>query len=223
MFKEGLIHQITFNSKQSTFNAFSKAVSFNQFGTLHNQDPNKNSYDYLLLIDNDMIMMPKWDLKLKKSWESVQKRKLNDVIIIGQYPGGIKHTTEIPKGLGGMKAKIGKLGGSGLWSFRTDFFDKIGFLDLKQLVGKNKTHDQRYWAKIEKYTHGKPYIVALHDKLAIHCGKLGGSVCNVLTRDKSKQSVEKIKFKKQDRKIDGMSFDEFYNSVINDKQLMNDW
>ena len=65
LYKSGQITQVTFTTEQSTFNAFSKASTCNFFGQQHEQDPNKDKYDFLIMIDNDVILAPKWDVKLR--------------------------------------------------------------------------------------------------------------------------------------------------------------
>lgn len=223
IFKKKIITQITFTTSDSTFNAFSKASTCNFFGHQHEQDPKKDLYSFLVMLDNDIIVTPEWDLKLKKAWKHVKKNKLDNIKIIGQLPGGIKNTVRPDIKIGNMTGRVGKLGGSGLWSVRTDFFRDIGFLDLKQLVNHDKKHDQLYWRKIEMKTRGEPYIMGLDQKLGVHCGKVAGSVCNVLTRNKGKNSAELIKFKAAEKDLSSKSFDNFYKEIFNDKRLVRDW
>ena len=224
LFKEGRITQVTFNTKESTFGAFSKAVASNSFGLQHEQDPNKDKVDALLILDNDVIFIHrKADKVIRKCWEDVKRKKMNNIKIIGQRPGGIKYTQPIEGGIAGIPAVKAKLGGSGLWSLRPDFYNDIGYLPLKSLVGKSKQHDQLTWQMCEKATNGKPYIVGLKTKLAVHCGKLAESLCNNLTKIKNKSVMEKIKFKEADKRIESLSYDEFIAEITNDKYLMNDW
>ena len=116
------------------------------------------------------------------------------------------------------------MGGSGLWAIRSDFFKDIGFLDLKQLVGHNKKHDQLYWRLLDKSTRGKPYIMGLGEKLGIHCGGRAGSVCNKLTKHRgSKDKLDQIKFIKPEQNIENIDFDTFFKSIYNDKKLINGW
>ena len=225
LYKEGRITQVTFNSKDSTFNAFSKAVSSNMFGLQHEQDPDKDKTEHLMILDNDVIIVhKKFDKMLRKCWQNVKKKKLNNVKIIGQKPGGIKGCkTVIEGGLSGIEARIGKLGGSGMWSVRSDFYRDVGFLDLKRLQGQNKRHDQMYWQKCEKASQGQPYIIALNTKIGIHCGKVAGSICNPLSKMNSNEVLEKIKWSKADKEIEAMSYDNFINMIMKDKYLANDW
>jgi hypothetical protein len=224
LYSKGLITQLTFNTDDSTFNAFSKASSCNSFGVQHEQDPNKNDYDFLLMIDNDIILTPGWDEHLLTAWKYVKKNKLNNIKVIGQLPGGIKSKLEEYKINDKMIGRAGHLGGSGLWSVRTNFFTDVGLLDLKQLIGQNKRHDQLYWQLLHKSSGGKSYIMGIDKKLGIHCGKLCGSVCNVLTRQKSKdKSLDCINFMESDENIRNMSFEEFYQKIINDQSLIKDW
>jgi hypothetical protein len=226
LYKKGLITQITFNTDASTFNAFSKAAACNMFGLLHQQDPKQKEYSFLLILDNDVILTPEWDLKLKTAWKHIRKNKLNNVKVIGQSPGGIKGKKTVININKELSGRTGKLGGSGLWSVQPNFFGDIGLLDLKLLVGHDKKHDQHYWQLLDRSTNGEPYILALDTKLGIHCGKMSGSVCNRLTRNKNKSEKEKlelIKFVKAEEKIDNLTFDEFFKLIHNDRALISDW
>jgi hypothetical protein len=149
---------------------------------------------------------------------------MNEIQIISQLPGGIKFLEKehfIDKT---MKGSTGSLGGSGFWSVRPTFFREVGFLDLKHLVGQNKRHDQLYWLKLGKNTNGKPYILGLRAKLAYHCGPIVGSVCNVLTKNRSaKNKEELIKFEYSEENIDKLSFDEFYDRITKDECVAHGW
>ena len=226
LYEKGIISQYTMNTEQSTFSAFSKAVSFNQFGYNHEMDPNKDKYDFLVCLDNDIIVTPGWDNIIKKAWDDVKKYKMDNIKVIGQLPGGIKSKKELHDKFGGFKAKTGVYGGSGFWTLRPDFFREIGYLDVKELVGLDKKHDQGYWKKLGKSTNGKDYILGLDVKLAIHTGKISGSICNTLTRNKKikqRKPKELIKFEEAEKRIDSMNFDQFYEMIKKDKSLMNDW
>lgn len=226
LYEKNLITQYTANTNDSTFNAFSKAVACNQFGLNHEQDPNKDSYDFLLFIDNDIIVTPSFDKILKNSWDYVNKKGLTNIKVIGQLPGGIKSKTIFPEKIAGVTAKTGKFGGSGFWSVRSNFFKDVGYLDIKPLIGHNKKHDQNYWIKLEHATKGKDYILGLDCKLGIHTGSMCGSVCNTLTKNKNikHKNVENlIKFEEVEDVIDSMTFNEFYNKIINNKEMYNNW
>ncbi len=224
LIKNNLISQYTFNTKESTFNAFSKVVSCNQFGNNHLMDPDKNNYDFLLFLDNDILVMPNFDTILTKSWKDVNNLNLKNIKIIGQYPGGIKSTKQLKEKIGGFNCKIGKLGGSGFWSVRPNFFSDIGFLDVKKFVNIHKRHDQMYWRKLDEKSENKEYILGLETKLCIHCGKMAGSVCNTLTKNQRNKNInDLIKFEKAEEDIEKMTFQQFFDKVKNDKSLMNDW
>jgi len=224
LYKRKLISQVTFTSEVSTFNAFSKASTCNFFGSQHEFDPKKDSYDFLLMLDNDIIMTPGWDTTLKTAWEYVHTKKLRHVKIIGQLPGGIKNKKESHKINDKLSGSIGTLGGSAIWSTRSNFFQDVGFLNLKQLVGQHKQHDQMYWRKLYKSSGNKPYIMGVNKKLGIHCGKRAGSVCNRLTKNKNnKNKADLIKFENAEKRIDAVDFKTFYDSVVNDKVLVKDW
>lgn len=224
LYQKKLITQVTFTSEASTFRAFSKASTCNFFGLQHEQDPKKDSYEFLLMLDNDIVVTPGWDTKLKIAWDFVKQKKMKNIKVIGQLPGGIKSRTETHKLPNDMVGRCGTLGGSGLWSVKPDFFRTVGYLNLTQLVGHDKKHDQQYWRLLQKSSPGKPYIMGLNQKLGIHCGKQAGSVCNKLTRNRNnKNKHETIKFENAEKRIDSMDFTTFYNSVVNDEALMRDW
>jgi len=224
LYNRKLISQVTFTSEASTFNAFSKASTCNFFGLQHEQDPKKDSYDFLLMLDNDIIMTPGWDVTLKKAWDYVAKKKLRHVKVIGQLPGGIKSKKESHKINSDLIGRVGTLGGSGLWSVRPNFFTDVGYLNLRQLVGHDKKHDQQYWRLLTRASAGKPYIMGVNKKLGVHCGKQAGSVCNKLTRNRGKKNKEElIKFEKAEERIDSMDFKTFYKNIVNDQLLIKDW
>jgi hypothetical protein len=221
--KKGEIAQVTFNTDTSTFNAFSKAVTCNMFGLAHEQDPNKDKFSFLLMLDNDIIMMPDWDKYVLMGWNYIKKNNLKHVKVIGQLPGGIKQKQPHGK-TDQFSVKLGKLGGSGLWCVRSNFFRDVGFLNIKQLVGHDKRHDQNYWRLMEQASGGKPYIMGVGVKLGVHCGRIAGSVCNRLTRNRGNpKKSELIKFPEAEQNIESKSFDEFFQGIIKDERLAKDW
>jgi hypothetical protein len=225
LYKNKIISQVTFMSQESTFDAFSKCVASNIFGLQHEQDPNKDQCEFLLLLDNDIILTNNWDVRLKYAWRYVKKNHMNNIYVIGQLPGGIKSLKpDIYQITDKMNGKIGYYGGSGLWSVRSDFFSKVSLLDLTKVVGKSKQHDQLYWKNLSGATKGEPYIMGLSHKLGIHCGKLCGSVCNVLTQNSNnKRKEDLIKFVEAEKRINELSFDNFYEQIKNDISLSRDW
>jgi len=226
LYKNKQVTQITFNTDASTFNAFSKGSTCNFFGRQHEEDPMKDKYSFLVMLDNDIIVTPGWDTKLLAAWKYVNENNIDNIKVIGQLPGGIKQRTDVLKINPELQGKSGKLGGSGLWSVKPNFFRNVGFLDLKLLVGHNKKHDQLYWRLLDRASKGKPYILGLRNKLGIHCGKMTGSVCNKLTRGRSMEINKKLKtieFENADKKINALSFDEFFKLLINNKNLQSDW
>jgi len=226
MYKERKITQVTFTTNQSTFKAFSKASTCNFFGKQHELDPKKHKYAFLLMLDNDIIVTPGWDEKLKRAWDylRINKPAHANIKVIGQLPGGIKNTVNPRIKIDEMEGRVGKLGGSGLWSVKPNFFEDVGFLDLNQLVNHDKRHDQIYWRMMDVATGGKPYIMGLDQKLGIHCGKIAGSVCNVLTRNRGKADKNKlIRFEEAEKSISRMDFDSFYKKISDDNTLVRDW
>lgn len=219
LYKEGLVTQVTFNTKDSTFNAFSKAAASNQFGYNHLMDPEKDKCSFILFLDNDMIVTPEWDQVILQAWRDIKKYKLNDIKVIGQNPGGIKYATKLEHKVAGSSCKIGKLGGSAFWAVKPNFFDEIGFLPIERFVGINKKHDQYYWKMLDSNNKGRPYILGLDYVLAIHTGSSCGSVCNTLTKNKNSD----ISFKEQEQRLSELSFDEFYKQVTKNKKMKKDW
>jgi len=223
---KGDVTQVVFNTDASVYNAFSKASACNMFGLWHQQDPNRKQYLFLVMLDNDIILTPSWDKKILEAWKYIKNNKLNNIKVVGQLPGGIKNRTESYDITDEIKARVGKLGGSGLWTVRTNFFDDVGFLDLKQLVGHDKRHDQLYWRLLDQASRSKPYIMGVNQKIGIHCGSMAGSVCNKLTKNRragKEQRLKQISFEHAEEKIDKYSFDEFFKMIYNNRKLLSDW
>jgi len=227
LYEKGDASKVVFNTDESTYNAFSKAAAWNMFGMDHEMDPEREKYDFLLCLDNDVLVLPKWDLRLKTTWKTITKNKMKNIKIVGSLPGGIKHTVSTVQIIQDkLWGRLGKLGGSGFWSVRPNFFSDVGFLPMKQLVGKAKQHDQITWTMCDRVTNGKEYILGMKPKLAIHAGGKTGSVCNRLTKQAHaplKQKLDGIKFAEQEDKIDSVSFDEFYKTCINDDAILREW
>ena len=224
LYEKDLVTQVTFSTEKATFNAFSKAATCNFFGLQHEQDPKKDDYFFLVLLDNDIIVTPGWDEILKQAWKDVERYGLNNIKVVGQLPAGIKDKTTLPQKIAGRVAKTGKLGGSGLWSVRNNFFRDVGFLDLRSLIGEVKKHDQQYWSLLNRASRGQDYILGINEKLGIHCGFIAGSVCNVLNRNRNAKSArELIKFEKQEERIEEMTFEDFLKLIKDNVQCLADW
>ena len=77
---------------------------------------------------------------------------------------------------------------------------------------------------LQQSSPGKPYIMGINQKLGVHCGKVAGSVCNRLTRNKNvKNKLDLIKFEEAEKNIDSKDFKTFYDTIINDKALIGNW
>ena len=175
------------------------------------------------MMDNDIIVTPGWDQKLKVDWKYVKKNKIVNVKVIGQIPGGIKSLDPKVHTIVEMTARVGSLVGSCLWSVQPNFFRDVGFLDLKGLAGHEKKHDQLYWTLLRKVAKNNHYIMGLQEKLGIHCGKKSGSVCNRLSNSIGrKDRLDLIKFEGPEKNIDAMTFEEFYKLIYGDKKLLGD-
>lgn len=234
LYERGIIAQYTVNTKASTFGAFSKAISCNQFGMNHEQDPEKDKVDFLVFLDNDCIIVQDgWDQIIKNAWDDVIRNGMKDIKVIGQLPGGIMKKKELTQLIGGMKAKTGTSGGSGFWTVKNNFFKEIGYLDVKPLIGHDKKHDQNYWSKLARATNNRDYILGIEKKIVVHTGSIAGSVCNTLTRNNKnlhkKGKVvntnvnELIKFDHAEKEIDSMTFDQFLEKIKNNQSMIGDW
>jgi hypothetical protein len=154
-----------------------------------------------------MLLLPDWDTTVKQTWHEINNLDFGHVKVVQQLKhGGIKNVEPQARQFAGNKCRIGKLGGSGFWSVRPNFFEDVGFLDIKDLVGRSKKHDQDYWILMDRKAKGKPYNLGINKYLILHCGKFAGSVCNRLTRNPGAN----ISFAEGDRNIESMSFEEFY-------------
>lgn len=227
LYNEGRIAQVTFNTDESTFNAFSKATSWNAFGLQHEMDPQREKFDFLTCIDNDVLVLKKWDLRVKATWDFIKKTKRKNIKIVGSLPGGIKNRVEtIHVVQDKLWGRLGRLGGSGFWNVRPNYFTDVGFLPIPPLVGHAKKHDQLTWTMCSRVTKGDAYILGMKPKLAIHVGRFCGSVCNRLTRGANlpkKQKLDNIKFDEQEKKIDAQTFDEFFDSCMKNERLLREW
>ncbi len=216
LYEDGLVHQITFNTKESVYNAFDKAVALNNFGYNHSLDPNINDCDFLLFLDNDMLVVPGWDELIKEAWDFINLKRLTHIKVVAQCPGGIKNVSPQTFKIGKNKVKAiqGKLSGSGYWATRSNFFQDVGFLDIKPLVGFAKQHDQKLWKKMSKKNNGKEYIMGLNQLMVLHTGPIAGSICNTIGYGTSEEKEKIIKFEKEEKIIEEMTFDEFYNKAM---------
>jgi len=137
-----------------------------------------------------------------------------NIKIIGQLPGGIIKKKDITQKIGGYLARTGTSGGSGFWTVKNNFFSEVGYLNVKDLVGHNKKHDQNYWKKLATINKGQDYILGLNIKLVVHTGAIAGSICNTLTRNNgqyNKNVPELIKF------------DNFLEKIKSNESMARDW
>jgi len=216
LYKHGIISKVVFNSQESTFSCFSKVVSCNQFANDHNMDPKKSKYDFITILDNDIIVFPGWDEVILDAWKYVKKKKLNNIKIISQYPGGIKNCEVLKDKIRNDKIRIGKLGGSAFWNVQSNFFKDVGLINVRTVQNQEKKHDINYWNLLNKSSRGNPYIMGLSFKLCVHVGGMAGSICNTLSRNRnSKDKFERIKFKDSEERIERMTFKNFFDNVKN--------
>ena len=212
-----MITQVTFNTSESCYGAFSKAISLNQFGLNHEMDPDKNKCDMLVTLDNDIILMPNWDQILLNTLRIIDAYKIPYIYTITQYLGGaVKYGKWLDQDFGEYKGYHGKLGGSCLWASRSNFYKEVGYLDPKPLQGFNKKHDQHYWQLMETLSNGQPYILGLDAPLLLRGGPIAGSVCNKIGFSNSPQKLKEIQYREQDKLIESQTFNEFYSRLYKD-------
>ena len=180
LLRERWLTQVTFNTKGSTDNAFSKAAANNQFADFHMNSLDKRSIRYLIMMDNDMLCLPGWLEQFDKAWKDVRSdpKLKKEISIVTQHPGGVMGRKRFS--INGTEYTRGTSGGSGLWIVKNDFYDRIGKLNLAKLVGKNKAHDQHYWYRIQRKTGVYNYAVTVFCQKVLHLGGICGSVCNSL-------------------------------------------
>ena len=214
LLRKKLIHQVTFNTAVSCYNSFSKAISLNDFGMHHEQDHQKNNYEMLVTLDNDIILRKEWDKILLKAWNDINRLQLKNIYVITQYLGGaVKYGKWLDQKLGGYRAYHGKLSGSCLWASRPNFYEEVGYLDPKTLININKKHDQYYWTKMETLSKGQPYVLGLDAPLLLRGGPIAGSVCNVIGYSNNPEKIKHVRYIEQDKYIDSMNFKDFYKKL----------
>lgn len=200
MLSEGLIHTLIINSKDALHNAFGKAVSSNQFAYLQKVWPDA---DYMTILDNDVWIVDKtWTKKISSVFQAFGEDPdyADQIKVVSQAPGGIcgeKEWLEIE----GMEVMLGVYGGSGFWNVRGNFFEDVGVLNLQDLVGHDKKHDQEYWKLCMKRTKNAKYVAGINHPMSIHAGD-GFSICNALTAGKMGHKEEKEQRLKQIEVID---------------------
>lgn len=221
LYEQGKLQKYVANTITSTYNAFSKAMSFNEFGLFIENHPDKFSYDWLVCLDNDMILIQeKWDDIIGTMFEEVDKKEPNNTIqIITQYPGGCSGTDY---NLDKFKIRVGVNSGSGFWNIRPDFFTKVGLLESEPLIGINKRHDLELWPKLNAYTKGQPYVIAIDQPMALHIAYHDGkdlSICKA-TRNNPAMNVD---FELFDNLIETMNDTEFNEFIMKDADVSRRW
>lgn len=220
LYKVGRLQKYVVNTVTSTYNAFSKAMSFNEFGLFIESHPNKNEYEWLLCLDNDMIIIQKgWDDYIASMFNEVDKHEGNTIQIVTQYPGGVSGSDHM---FGNIKVRVGVNGGSGFWNIRPDFFSKVGLLEPEPLLGISKRHDIHYWEKLNKFSRGQPYTVAIDLPLALHvayCNGMDLSVCKAIRND----HASNVDFESFDALVEGLQYDDFLEWIKRDEDVFRRW
>lgn len=219
LYETGVLQKYVVNTFESTYNAFSKVVAFNEFGRTILENPIANRYEFLVLLDNDMMMVKdNWDDIIIDMWRGIDsEEELRDMIhIVTQWPNGCTsaQTGEFHIGDENYKLQLGYTSGSCFWCFRDSFFKKVGFLNPNNVVGQNKKHDQLYWHKMRAINNHKPYILAVEEDLVVtydNYKDINLSICDPSQFDPQKE----ITFKEVDDTIDKMPYDSFMNLLRN--------
>jgi len=210
LYEKGLITKYVANTRHSTFGCFSKAVAWNEFGHIHMMDPLWDTTDFLLCLDNDILVTDGWDLVVSSIWSSLKESEWYKYIhVVTQWYGsklGQKNKTE----LNGYTCHLGTHTGSGFWAVKPTFFLDVGFLDITKFIGLNKKHDQFYWQMMLEKNQGLPYICGVEHMLFYNCGWWGTkSLCNTLTVCPDSD----VSFSEEEDKLSQMTFSEFYSAV----------
>ena len=219
-----VISQVTFNSADSTFNAFSKIVSCNQFGRSHEEDPRKDEYKYLMIMDNDIIVKPGWDIIFKEAWSYVNKSPLlrKHIKIISQLPGGFLQCKRYSRKIASYEAYTCIGGASSFWSIRSNFFRDVGFLDIKESIGQSKFHDFKYREILDRNNKDAKigYGLALDAPMAFHVGGIYGSICDMLHIGNGDR-IKGAEFKEDERVVSSLTLDDLIDKYANNSLCIN--
>lgn len=230
LLKNDKIVHYSYDTTKSLSNCFGKAVLYRRWLDMINLENSlkfkfkKIEETYYLLIDNDMIVCPKWD----EFFLSAIKYSTPTTHFLVKYPGGTTKLSAYEKGSeiknefnNNEKIKIvfglGG-GGSGFWFMNDNMIKKHmnrwTYLEISETYSKFKRHDSTMWNSIIKSTKSMnpiSYLIRVVPSykefpLVLHLGGKIGSICNSLTEKRFNKS--KVEFEKNEKEIKNMSVTE---------------
>jgi hypothetical protein len=233
LLKNNMISYYSYDTAESTGDVFPKSSVFYRWITMMELNHNVLNLctktrltkinDFYLLIDNDMILMPKWSEYMISSNYHLKKFEKNLHMLV-PYPGGVPEiyrkdncnykfnsifnksdVIEINMGRGG--------GASGFWFCDYNQLLKLkwDFITMSKCYKKFKRHDTETWNMIKMKNGNINYVgcVKTEDPIALHMGGITGSVCNTLN-DKT-FNVKQKEIKESDEQFKNISLHDIMN------------
>lgn len=194
----------SYSNEISTGNVFPKMFAHTlwttHMSTIHHirsrKGKNLGVNEYFLIMDNDMIVGPKWDQYFVSCIQDIEVK----------YPN-IKFTMPLPSGINPAKQKeLQKVdvinifnskktatyglsncaGGSGFWFMTFNMLSSMNLNneDVLSTYNRFKHHDSTIWNRIKKDNGNLNYCAAIihkTDPYVLHLGGIVGSLCNNLT------------------------------------------
>jgi len=233
LLQNSLICHYSYDTDVSVYRSFGKGIIFQRWIGMMNaeeelyktvKDPDHQYVHYYALIDNDMIMGPKWDELFISAIENVRYKE-KDLRYLIKSPGGVephhrKHVYNVVNKFDDVTKfdiVMGNYGGgSGFWFMDYGMLNKVKWSnkELQYIYQKNKRHDSTTW-KLITHKYGdiifnagviSPYPQE-ENPLIIHAGGYIGSICNKLNKDEYTKE-EKLKIAKAEEEFLDMSIDE---------------
>lgn len=217
---EEKIHKYSYDTPNSLSECFGKAIAYYHWMNQARLDceirkkVGCKDQHYYLLIDNDMLVGPKWSEYFLSA--SVPIPDLKTVFFMVKYPGGIpsgarekerrkKCINMFNKSETFELAFAGGGGGSGFWFMTQEMLLKQNWGSEQVLKTYKcfKKHDTTMWETIYKMfgQHRVNYVMGIvppeEHPLVLHLGPVIGSMCNSLSTDiyKHKKDIFKEKEK----------------------------
>ena len=233
MLKNNLIQYYSYDTPSTLGNCFGKAVAYykwiqqikfeEQLGRLNKTDKSKT---YYLLIDNDMIVGPKWD----QYFVSAASQCPESTYFLVKFPGGIPtiaqesstkcqvtnlFSKDVPEKFNIVHANAG--GGSGFWFMTTQMLAKHvwGISEVNQTYKRFKRHDTTMWNTIRRLRGASTkYVTGVippdpEQPLVLHLGSVVGSMCNQLTTGQYNEDM-KSRHEVNDDSIKNMTHAELF-------------
>lgn len=243
LLKRKLISYYSYDTTESLYNCFGKAVSFQRWLQMmiaempileaakrNVREVALPENSYYMLLDNDMILCDRWD----EYFVSAANQCKDSVHFLVKWPGGcpgsktrmLERSKVVNQFSENEQFEIvsDDIGGaSGLWFMTRKMLPKLlwEMKDVAVTYGRFKKHDSTAWGVICKRNSGKrlKYVArvvppdVLNYPLALHLGGVVGSMCNSLTSNSFTENSEK--FQQSDDDIKNLSVDELISRYKN--------